>query len=714
MIARPQADILNMLPVTQVAPLGAKAVETGTSIRFDAALLQAAKAVRDGESGKPELVLVPKVRQALEDALGQLSQKPLDQLKTLAQQPQAARAEIAAIVSNVAQTFGLSGQEAGLLNDMLPVALPQVLAFKAQQPVPGTSVDSTRIDGAKPGPQGGTPVKAASPADQLTLDLESRPQPSAPALPDDAQDPRRGLQEALAQGLAVPVLVSTRTDDGSSSQGTVTLSRVNAPQNDGGAPAPLQPAAPGRVIQVLGQATEEQGAPSVAPAQPQPAPRAGSALPQPGPAPVEGGGPAPVRSQALPQASGAPGAPPQAPATGSTPVRGGRPLAGLPHAAELNVEFLPTDSAPPVQAQPGTEVTLKEDGTWVLPKADGQNAPPAPAPLGAPARPAPQPGSDAALLSAQPPSAPDGPASAPASAPQAPAIRTASAPPAPAFQALSLEPRGQAPQTPVAPQPPAAPANGPQAPAAQPQAGPAPAAPDAPQAPVAQGTPAPPAPVQAFVAAQVAPAPATPDGRPAPVQPDPAAPAAVFEPAPAPDAVQARRTAGEGAFGGLAPFGQDPVKTLAQQTARAYALRESVFRQVSEALREASPDQDGRLKIQLKPAELGEVNVELILKDGKLSARLVASQGEVRDAFVRDLPSFKAGLESQGVLVRDISVAVRAGVADQQQQPPRQPAPQPWRPEARGEAPAPVLSVPAPAGYAFTADATNQRFSALA
>jgi flagellar hook-length control protein FliK len=135
---------------------------------------------------------------------------------------------------------------------------------------------------------------------------------------------------------------------------------------------------------------------------------------------------------------------------------------------------------------------------------------------------------------------------------------------------------------------------------------------------------------------------------------------------------------------------------------------------VQEALREAPGTDNGRMLIRLKPAELGEVHVDLTMANGKLSARLVTSQTEVRDAFVRDLHAFKAGLEAQGVVVRDISVAVRAGVADQQQQQQaQQQAPQDWWRELPIRPEAALPSLPANAGYAG-ADALDQRFSALA
>lgn len=688
MIARPQADLLNMLPVTQVAPLAAKAMEAGVP-RFDAALLEAAKMVRDGVPEKPELTLTPKVRQAFETALGQLSQKPLDQLKTLAQQPAAARTEINAVVEGTTQALGLNKEEAAALKQLVPLALPSVLAFKVQAQVPGTPVEIKRIDGVQPGPQGGTPVKTTSPAD-LIQDPKAGLQPKAPPVPAPEDGTTRATRSdvvPLAQSLPAPVLVSTRTDDGSASQGAVTLSRNNGVPAAAGNPDPV-PQGTARVIQVLTSRQDPQAgtarpaqapAPSPAPvatptpqaplAPPQntaaPAPKAAAApdvqRPNPAPAAVERG---PVPSEprtpsVAPQAKAPETAPaPRGPLaeSGVAPRPEAPATAGKPPVALPDYQVLDAKGSVPVQA--GSEVTLKEDGTWVLPKAEAP-AVKAQAPLnsrGALPPPTPTPEAGRAIAPVQAPS--QAPSQAPAPVAAAPA-------PAPQAAAQTVAPNAAA----IPP-----PANLPvQAP---------------PQA----------------VAAEV-------KAAPAPQGPQAAAPAFAPDLREQAPVAATRRQAQDGAFQGLAQQGQDPLKALALQAARDYSVRESVFKQVSEALREAPDKESGRLLIRLKPAELGEVTVDLVIQGGKLSARLVASQAEVRDAFVRDLHSFKAGLESQGVVVKDVSVAVRAGVADQQQQPPPQQQ-APWWRDLPPQSSTPVLSQPVLAGLA--PGATDNRFSALA
>src|SRR6185369_16182498 len=122
--------------------------------------------------------LVPKVQQAFENALGELAQKPLDQLKTMVEAPQAAKPEIAAIVTRVAQALGLNTEERSALMDLVPLALPRLLDYKAQIQIPGTPATNMTLGGAQPGPQGGTPVRVASPVDTDTS-LQPGPQDQA-------------------------------------------------------------------------------------------------------------------------------------------------------------------------------------------------------------------------------------------------------------------------------------------------------------------------------------------------------------------------------------------------------------------------------------------------------------------------------------------------------------------------------------------------------
>jgi flagellar hook-length control protein FliK len=115
------------------------------------------------------------------------------------------------------------------------------------------------------------------------------------------------------------------------------------------------------------------------------------------------------------------------------------------------------------------------------------------------------------------------------------------------------------------------------------------------------------------------------------------------------------------------PLGQESVKDLAQNVTRQYALRQSLLTQVQAAVDEASQGQN-QIRIQLKPAALGTLDVSLSIEGGKLTARLIAGNSEVRDVLAGNLAQFKQALESQGLQVNQLSVAVRADAGSPQGQ----------------------------------------------
>jgi len=161
-------------------------------------------------------------------------------------------------------------------------------------------------------------------------------------------------------------------------------------------------------------------------------------------------------------------------------------------------------------------------------------------------------------------------------------------------------------------------------------------------------------------------------------------------------------------------FGQETLRHLASQVTKELGIRDAAFKQVSDAIADAGAE-SSRLVIKLKPANLGEVQVELSVEGGKVTAKLLASTPEVRDAFVRDLPAFKANLEAQGLRIDQVSVAVSGGSSSSTQgQNQGQAQNQNWgltRGQGQTASPAPnVLSM----GAWTSATLSDQRFSALA
>jgi len=162
----------------------------------------------------------------------------------------------------------------------------------------------------------------------------------------------------------------------------------------------------------------------------------------------------------------------------------------------------------------------------------------------------------------------------------------------------------------------------------------------------------------------------------------------------------------------LAQIGQDAGNGLAAAAPKD-AQQQNVVQQVTQALSDAQNNGSSRIVIRLKPDSLGDVQVDLLMSNGKLSARLVAANTEVHQAFVRDLAGFKTGLESHGVSVQEVSVALRAGIQDQPQGQPRQPQDQSWWRQAQNQSNG-GSSLPVTGGYSGRNLSIDQRFSALA
>jgi len=111
---------------------------------------------------------------------------------------------------------------------------------------------------------------------------------------------------------------------------------------------------------------------------------------------------------------------------------------------------------------------------------------------------------------------------------------------------------------------------------------------------------------------------------------------------------------------------RDSFKDLAASITREYSLRESVFQQAMAAIEDASQS-TSQIRIVLKPESLGSMEVSLSMEGGKLTAKLIASSTEVRDIFAANLTQFKQALETQGLQVNQLSVAVRADSQSQGQ-----------------------------------------------
>jgi flagellar hook-length control protein FliK len=692
---RPQLEVPN---VKSGAPV-VNQVQAGTQSHFDAALLQAAQIVSDSEA-EGYGAMSPRVQQALSSALELLNQKTPSQLQALAKQPQG----LAALTASLAQTDGLNTAQTSQLNKLLMLALPRLLAYKTNVEVPGQSIGAatTSTGGAQPGPQGGTPAVTAFPADFFSTQQHSSVQGS-----EAAPAALSGASGSGGRPSSVPGLDSTSVGQGflfgagqAGAQSPLSGLPVPEPLSLESGAAPVFSVAVNSGEPQLSQSSVQSPAPGLNGAG-QNTPAAGaSGSSQPGT----------VQGQAPSQGQGAP----------LVSNQNGTTDTGFPVLLDMDAQLL--DNSAPIPIQAGSQVTLRGDGTWVLPEGASASST---AKIQAPAsqQAAPQ----ASSVSGTQEQEPAGTAEQ--------AVLTASVPQASVPQATGqagTQGDGQAPQVqasgledPVFLQE-LADAAGSQDFGVGTQ-GPGGATQQSPQTAAQQGQPAGNSQVlgsQQLVAQLPSMMQAAQTGGPQGPSPlDGTATLPNFDPSGAQGNSQASAgsTAAQqgssqaGAFGGaLAGFGQNPMQSLADQAVQDYGAQKNLCQQISNALNEAGGANPGRLVIQLSPASLGDVQVDLSMVDGKLTAHLVTSQQDVRDVLARDLSGFKAGLESHGIIVNEVSVAVRSGVGEQNQGSPEQASQNWWRNLPKTDsAELPAVPGGVSAYTAGTGDA-QQGFSALA
>ncbi|MBK5224935.1 MAG: flagellar hook-length control protein FliK [Acidimicrobiia bacterium] len=70
-----------------------------------------------------------------------------------------------------------------------------------------------------------------------------------------------------------------------------------------------------------------------------------------------------------------------------------------------------------------------------------------------------------------------------------------------------------------------------------------------------------------------------------------------------------------------------------------------------------APDGTQRMSLQLRPAELGTVHLEVAVQDGRLSIRVIADNVASRDLLASALPDLRAELSSSGVDLGTLDVS---------------------------------------------------------
>ncbi|WP_136807891.1 flagellar hook-length control protein FliK [Desulfosediminicola flagellatus] len=91
---------------------------------------------------------------------------------------------------------------------------------------------------------------------------------------------------------------------------------------------------------------------------------------------------------------------------------------------------------------------------------------------------------------------------------------------------------------------------------------------------------------------------------------------------------------------------------------------ENIMNQVTERFQINLRNQETQLQIKLQPAELGELKIDLSIKDGSIKAHVVAQSGKVQEILEKNMARLKELLEDQGLTVEEILVSHKPDNSD--------------------------------------------------
>lgn len=91
--------------------------------------------------------------------------------------------------------------------------------------------------------------------------------------------------------------------------------------------------------------------------------------------------------------------------------------------------------------------------------------------------------------------------------------------------------------------------------------------------------------------------------------------------------------------------------------------QEEVIRQIAERMQISRRDNATRVNIQLHPAELGELKINLSVKEGLIRANVVASSQYAQDIIDKNMVKLRTVLESQGFTIGEITVTSKSDTA---------------------------------------------------
>jgi flagellar hook-length control protein FliK len=111
------------------------------------------------------------------------------------------------------------------------------------------------------------------------------------------------------------------------------------------------------------------------------------------------------------------------------------------------------------------------------------------------------------------------------------------------------------------------------------------------------------------------------------------------------------------------PLGHESLQPVLLPSGNA-VYQEEVIRNIAERFHIMRRDSDTRVNLQLHPAELGELRIDLSVKNGTVRANVVASTQIAQDIIEKNMPRLRSILEQQGFSIDEILVSNSSPAVD--------------------------------------------------
>ena len=120
-------------------------------------------------------------------------------------------------------------------------------------------------------------------------------------------------------------------------------------------------------------------------------------------------------------------------------------------------------------------------------------------------------------------------------------------------------------------------------------------------------------------------------------------------------------------FSQISALVQDTTAQPANESAKPIILssgtmvhEEEIIRQLTDKFQLSGKNMDTRINLKLHPAELGELKIDLTVKEGSIRANIVAQSQQTLEILEKNIPKLKALLESQGFSIDQISITAES------------------------------------------------------